>query len=295
MFKNMKLGTKITCGFVALIIIAVALGSLAVWKMSNVQSQSAILANEYVPSVSAANEVERNSLVTMYNMVAFAFSEEQSYWDKTQKQFELIKDSLKKAGELAAKSKNLDALKTNVAAASAKVNEYEQLANQTKAKTDALNAEQEKSVKAAQDYMKICYEYLDGQNKKMQDEFVAAVNDANQANKKTETAKFEERLNKITLAKDIIDLGNWIQTGTYKSIAHRDPELFKSTQAKFADVYRKLDEIKPITHTEADLKRIDECRSAAKAYDDCMTSFLTNWLAREELGKQRLVVANAVL
>jgi methyl-accepting chemotaxis protein len=93
----------------------------------------------------------------------------------------------------------------------------------------------------------------------------------------------------------VIDLGNAIRIGNWKSQALRDPELFRQAQKHFADVGAKLDALKAITKQEANLKTIEQCRAAANEYDALMTSFLTNWLAREELGKQRNAVGQAVL
>jgi len=66
MFKNLKLGTKIGLGFGALLLIAVALGGLATWSMLDVKTTATKLAEENVPAVAVANNVERMSLHTMY-------------------------------------------------------------------------------------------------------------------------------------------------------------------------------------------------------------------------------------
>jgi methyl-accepting chemotaxis protein len=64
--KNIKLGIKIGGGFGVLILIACALGGLAVFNMKSVETDSIRLAQEYVPQVGIANELERSSLLTMY-------------------------------------------------------------------------------------------------------------------------------------------------------------------------------------------------------------------------------------
>ena len=47
MFKNMTLGAKIAVGFAALILIALALGGLAVWNMNNVKTNPNPTRNPY--------------------------------------------------------------------------------------------------------------------------------------------------------------------------------------------------------------------------------------------------------
>ncbi len=79
MFKKMKLGTKIAFGFGTLILIAVALGGLAVFNMLSVKSTTAKLAQQNVPEVVVANNVERSALQAMYQIRGYTLTEEQSY------------------------------------------------------------------------------------------------------------------------------------------------------------------------------------------------------------------------
>lgn len=55
--KNLSLGLKISLGFALLIIIAASLGIMAIWRMGGVETQSAMLADEYVPEVDVAVEL----------------------------------------------------------------------------------------------------------------------------------------------------------------------------------------------------------------------------------------------
>ena len=108
----MKLGTKITLGFVSLIVIALVLGGLAVWNMSNVKTIANTLANANVPEVAVANEVERDSLKTMYETRGYAYTEEKGFLDGAKKELEQVKKNLKDAKDHAAKF-GLETLKQN--------------------------------------------------------------------------------------------------------------------------------------------------------------------------------------
>ncbi len=310
MFKKLKLGAKIGLGFAALILIALALGGLAVWNMWGVTTIANSMKTESVPEVGVANNVERYSLHTMYEMRGYTYTEEPKFLTAGRKHLEEVKKYLKDAKALGDTSPNLAALKSNAEAAEKKALEYEDLVNQTVAITEKLNTDRVAMNKGAADYMKVCYEYLDDQNKLLTEELqkMAAVDTtkagAEEGKAKTETgavtlteaaAVIKDRQTKINLANDIVDLGNAIRIGNWKSQTERDPKLFQETQKKFEEVNKKLDELKAITKRDVDLKRIETCRAAGKAYNDGMTEFLTNWLAREDLGKKRGAVADAVL
>ena len=285
MFKNMKLGTKIITGFSLLIVIACILGGLAVWNMKNVQEIATILVTENVPEVAVANNVERHSLTTMYEVRGYTYTEDQHFLTEGKKELEQVKKYLKDARAHGASSPRLAKLGEAAQKAETAALSYEQLLAQTVTLTQGLEAERKAAEDAAAKYMQICEEYLKSQNKELSTEIKAGK----------DPAALESRVNKINLANEITDLGNWIVTGTWKSQFRRDPALFTETKKLFEKVYAKLDELKPLTHQEADLKLIEECRKAGKTYEGNMTNFLAKWLEREEVAKKRTAAAAEVL
>jgi len=96
-----------------------------------------------------------------------------------------------------------------------------------------------------------------------------------------------ERLRKITLANDVIDSGNAARIATFKSQALRNPELLVEGQKQFDVIGAKCDDLRKITRLEADRKLIDETEENGSHYEAAMQSFLKEWLALQELGKQR--------
>ena len=52
--KNMKLGTRIAFGFGVLIVIAGILGTVGVWEMGPVETETTKLSQEYIPEVNMA-------------------------------------------------------------------------------------------------------------------------------------------------------------------------------------------------------------------------------------------------
>ena len=298
--QQMKLGTKLYLGFSSLVAIALFLGGLAVWKMSGVKRDATTMAVDYMPAVLAANNVERESFNTMYEMRGYAYTEQADFLAKSRANLADVKKGLAEAKALAAKSGDtLLFLKQAAEKAEAKALEYEQLANQTVALTEALGKDRAAMDKAAQDYMKLCYEFLADQSQKLQTALSvtnpASAAGATQASPGVNVAAVEDRVHKITLANDVVDLGSAIRIGNFKAQTERDPALFQETQRKFLQVNQKLDELKAMTTQEANLKQIADCHKAGQAYNDAMTEFLKNWLAREELGRKRGVVGDAVL
>ncbi|MGC3957102.1 MAG: methyl-accepting chemotaxis protein [Verrucomicrobiota bacterium] len=285
----MKLATKITLGFAALIIIALALGSLAIVKMTAVKHNARALADEFMPAATAANEVERESLSTMYEMRGYALSEDTNFLARAQVNLGELKSHLDSTKQLAnrTRSEQLGFLSEAVNRATAKTADYQQLVTQTIKIITALDQDRDRMNVDAQEYMKACYDYLAVQDAKLR-EVLANSNSL-------DAAAIQDRVQKIAVANEIIDLGNAIRVGNFKAQATRDPALFQKVTQNFAAVYQKLDALKAITRLEVNLKQIELCRTAAKGYETAMTSFLKNWLAREELAKLRNQTGEGVL
>lgn len=288
----MKLATKIILGFSSLIMIAVSLGVLAVWKMAGVRNGAAALDKEYMPASAVANEIERQSLRSMYAMRGYSYSEEAGFFADAQRSLAEVHQRLEEARTLAARDGNRDLafLRESIEKAEARAKEYGQLAGETESVTASLQKERVQMDVEAQNYMKACEGFLESQNTRL-NELLNATNSGTAIN--TDTVK--ERVLKINLANAIIEAGNGIRVGNFKSQATRNPELFRETLKKFPDVYARLDSLEGITQLEVDLKRIEACRAAAKAYEGAMDQFLKNWLAREDLGARRNATADAVL
>ncbi len=281
----MKLGTKISMGFGIVILIALALGSLAVWSMWGVKTQATILAKENVPEVAVANNVERFSLLTMYGIRGYGFTEEPKFLEDGKKSLEEVKKNLKEARDLASKSTTLEELKQAASKAETKALEYEQLVNQTVDKVEAMDVDRKGLDEGAKRYINACCDFLNDQDATMKKEIKAG----------TEAAKLEERYRKTVLCTDLINLGNLVRMACWRSQAEREPKLIQEVMPKFEEIGKKCDELKAITRLEANLKQIEECRTAANLYKQSMNSLLTNWLALQEIAAKRGVVAQEVL
>ncbi len=406
-FKNMKLGTKISFGFGCLVVLAAVLGTLAVWNMWTVQAKSNVLATEYVPEVSYANEVERNSLMTMYAMRGYGYTENQAFYDTGMASLGDIEKSLQDCYDLADRATALTKLRGYADTCTTNVNKYKDLVQQTVDRNAALATNRDNLDQAAANYMQNCYDFLAGQNEAFKKDLTErqqkialvseivnigtqarvlnfksqalgepemmeqAIETLEQVNTKatalrkitndaediqrieatesaaanyqsamreflTEYRKGEnadsavlnrcratmdenagvyvsncadfladqqdklntdmtERHQKITWCNDIVDLGNATRIACFKSQALRDPSIIRDAQANFAKMQEKFDQLRTITHLKVDLDRIDATQTAGNNYRTAMTNLLDNWLALQDIAKQRTAAGENVL
>jgi methyl-accepting chemotaxis protein len=286
MFKNMGLAMKLGLGFGTVVVIAITLGSIAVVNMKGVEQTANILVKENVPEVAVANNVERWSLKTMYEMRGYAYTEDETFLVKMHEDLAQVKKFLADAKTHGASNPRLAKLKENAEKAEVAAVAYEKLATQTAELTKILEGFRATAETAGKSYMDTCYKFLALQDKQLKEELAKETVD------KEAVALI---LKQSSFANDLLDLGNWIITGTWKSQFRRSPELFKEAEALFEKLYAKSDELKASTNDADDLKLIEENKAAAKLYEAQMNGFLAKWLEREEVGKQRSEAGNLVL
>ncbi|MFH1060810.1 MAG: methyl-accepting chemotaxis protein [Pseudomonadota bacterium] len=283
--KNLKLGAKVSLGFGLLILIALALGGMAAYNMTSVENQATRLAREYVPEVAVANEVERASLLTMYEIRGYGFTGEDAFLKRGKEHLANVNKQIKAADDHATKYPALVKLKESAAKAQAKVKEYEQLVEQTAAKDQALEANRLAMNQAADQYIKNCAEFLHDQEKALKEE----VNSGAGAD------KVNERTGKISIVNDIIHLGNTVRVDNWKAQALRDPKIIEAAMKNFGEMDKKFDALKAITRLDRNLNQIAATKAAAAAYQKGMQVFLANWTAVEEIAKKRTAVGGEVL
>jgi methyl-accepting chemotaxis protein len=162
---------------------------------------------------------------------------------------------------------------------------YKRQVDETVAVNDGIMEVRNRLDEAAVNYMEHCYAYLGGQNESMAEEIRTNTGDA----------ALLERLSKITLVNDVIDIGNSIRIGTFKSLAFDDPALLEETLKRFPQLEEKYTALRKITRMENDLKQIDQIEAAGENYQGAMKSLLNSMRTILRLNEERLATAETVL
>jgi methyl-accepting chemotaxis protein len=283
--NHWTIGKRIIVGFGSLIVITLLLGSLAIWRMAEVKGQTTTLVNETVPEVVVANNVERSSLLTMYDIRGYGYTEEAGFLTKGRASLADVKKFLGEAKALADKSPSLGKLKTAAERAEVKALEYEGLVNQTVAKDEAIVQNRKDLDTSAQAFMKECDAMLASQNNSFKQE--SATN--------APATKLAERVVKINLINEVLDAGNACRIGVWRALAERDPKIIEANKANFTTIEQKTAEIRPLLTQLVNQQQLDTVKASAAAYQKAMNELLANWLAKESLATQRATVGGQVI
>ena len=256
--KNMSLGMKIASGFLILIIISIALGAMAIYNMGAVETQSTMLAHEYVPEVAVANELRGAYKRVMYEIRGYGFTEDDVFYKDAQKEMAAVDAALEQARTLEANSPNLKALKGQIEVATKAVEEYKKLMEQTVETNAKLAANREVLDSSAAKYMTNSNAFLAGQN----ENFKIDLN---------------ERQKKIDLVTDLVDTGASTRVLNFKSQALGDPELMNDAISTIGGIGSLISELRGISRSKDDIERINKTEQAAREYQNAMRQFLAEY------------------
>lgn len=281
-FKNLKLGRKLGVGFGILILLSVILGGLAIFNMMNISTKSEYLANEYVPEVKLANDIERYSLQAMYASRGYSFSENDNFLTQGRQHLTLVKQNLNNAGLLAENSTELKTLKTSIEEIQTSVNQYEKLLNDTEKTINELKQNRQQLDVAAANYMQNCFTFLRKENNDMEREIkVGAVS----------SVTYE----KIKHVNNVIDLGNSIRILAFKFQAIQDKQYIQEATKKFEELALEFDNLREVTTDVSGIQQIDNIEKAGNNYKNAMNSFYANTEKLQKLNTERETAANNVL
>ncbi len=281
MFKNMTLGRKIGAGFTAMILITVVIGGIAVWKMTTVGRQSTILAQEYVPEVSAITDVERAWLNTIFEARAYNYTELPSFLETTRKGFTDVRERLQDVKTLADKARHLTGLKDTAATLESQVAEYEGLLNQTVKKYEGAAADRKKLDEIAVQYLKRYGDFLNAQ----QDALKKEIAEGSKAD------KLNARLQQIAVANEIINTMNGVRVAYWKAQAKRDSKLMAEADKQFEPIMKRFQDLKGMTNDADTGKLVGEISDIVVSYRDTMKRITSLMADAEELAAKRVPYA----
>jgi methyl-accepting chemotaxis protein len=281
--SDMKISGQLGAGFGVVIVLTLILGLLATVNMFQASGKADNLATKYVPEVELCNEIERNSLTTMYAMRGYAFTENEEFYQEAQRNLELVKRNLNDARTLA-NTENLEVLTKQIAIADENVSLYENLAKQTHEVNLALQKLVAQMDENAQVFVTNCEAFIVDEHKVLQRGINAGVEGRVLLGSET----------KIRTANLILDKGNALRIANFRAQALRDPELFQNAVNDF-NISSEIRVLRENTDRTIDLEWINRIDEAANNYTRVMNQYLVSWFEREKLNGSREEAANEVL
>jgi methyl-accepting chemotaxis protein len=285
MFKNMKMGLKMTIGFGVVILLVVVVGGLAIINMLQIQEQSNSLKNEYIPEVDLANNIERNALQVMYNMRGFSLKFDENFYELGQEFMAELNNYLDQAEQLANEYDALVKLREDVQVAKNNVAEYDALADETNQVIDEIRAQREILDSSAALYMQQANDFLKNQRESFLQDLANNASDA----------ALRERMQKIYLMNDAIDYANGARVRTFKAQADFDYEVIREAIDQLDKIPQLAVELHEITRLEEDLAYLDTIAETRGEYYGALEETYAAFQRLGELNTLRGEAADKVL
>ncbi len=285
MLKKARLGQRIGMGFGVLILIALALGGLAAVSMSRVKGQAQTLADEHVKAWSAANELERATLMAMFTMRGFSHTYDPAAFEAATGHLKEMQTALDEAARLAKSGRSLAKLKSNVEQLTPLVAQYADWATKTKEQVEVIKAARAAMAKEEQVWSEATDAYLNTVHSRLDAQ--VAANEPGQA--------LSERIWKAQVVNEIMDIGDNVLRCAYRAQATRDPSLVEKRLGDFEKMFARYDQLRSRTAEKAFLDQIGASRKAAEGYQKAIVETVAAAKALGEVDKGRLACANAVL
>lgn len=284
MFKQMKLGTKIAIGFSTLILIVLIVGMIAVTSMTVVSTGAETLVAHNVPQIKVANEIERHTLMTMYNIIRYSLSEDDTYLERGRAELKKTRDNITAAQELAAGKADLADFKRAVDQAADKIATYERLLNETSDLVEAGRRDMASLGKSGDAFAASAQTFEDSQQKQLKDDLA----------KNLPADKIADRFNKINAISDIHADALNLRQHNYKALYYRDINAFRDNMKIIDNMTGDIVDLRKIVHQPADIEDLNAMDKALSNYRATMTSYISGWQTRNELSAKRLAAASDI-
>ncbi len=284
MLKKMKIGGKLSLAFGVLLLIFAGVGAMSWMNMNRVQHEARSLAQQYVPEMTIAADVQKTIQDMMYEVRGYNFTYEKSFLDAGRNAAAEARRAVGEASGLSVKYPNLAVLREGAAKASASLEEYIGLIDQTEKSVNAIDAARNAGYATARLFLENAGAYLESQNEAMK----RAIKE------NSGQAELEDRLNKITLINNVIDAGNGVRIDNFVGQATRDLARLEGGMKRFAEIESHMKAIRAVTHQPVNLAQLDAIQKAADDYKAAMESIAANWKALDGINTDRIRVGNAV-
>ncbi len=283
--NRMKLGAKIGLGFGVLILLALALGSVAVLNIRAVATTAERVANVYMPQVKLASDLERDFLQAALGVTVYAYTQDGKFLDLGKNALAEVKKNLKDGEQLAGKSPDLASFREKTEKTGIKINQFEQQLNEATIRNYDLTRNYVQ-LKETDKFFKA------NASRFLSEQLSALKTDMNSGDN---SDKLLERLTNVSLLYELIELGDRILLAASTARSEGDLRAIDGAEKTFESIDKRLDELRAITHSEADLSLVENLGTASRLYKDALADLISIWPAVEDLNKQRRVTGSEVM
>lgn len=306
--QKLTLGLRLGLAFGVLIVLICALGGLTIWRVNLAAASAAQVSEKDSPEVVVAHYVNIDAWETRFNIRQFCLTGDAEYLRKGRKALAEVYTHLKDADDLAKKYPDLVNLRQGAIEAREKTAEYEALVEKVETEFKNLAIQQaafdnngKMFTDAVQSLWILHQKHMNAELDEWASPVKAKELDANvdptkakEPDANASLAKLKERAIKISLVKDIADIGNAIQINNFKAQNARDMDSLRDVLKDFVSLEKAIATLIPLLDAQDSIEQAGKVREAAEKYKVAMEQVLKSQVAVNEHSKA-LVIAGGVV
>ena len=277
MFKNMKVGTKISLGFASLLILSAIIGVVSVTSMKSASQTAHILVEETMPQNSLCDRMTDAMSDARLSLRGFQYTGNKKAFDKAMDSIAEVEKIIQETESFVAEHPNLTQLKEMIGQIKTQTEAYKVAARNTAEKFAEMTQIQASMTKSRESFLKITTEYLAEQNEKMTADIKA----------KADEAVLLHRVEKANSINACVDLLNVSMVYAMEAISKQDATILNASIKTKEQLTKRIEDLRAITTKEVDLKRLDGMKLNGTAYNDGMMDLQKAMQEMEEVAKRR--------
>jgi methyl-accepting chemotaxis protein len=278
--RNWTIGRRIAAGFAGLIVIAVALGALAIVSMNRSETKARQVSEAETPQIVAANRFETTMLNLLFEMRGYSLSEDTNLLASG---LNLIEDLKKQIAD--GRTSNVPEIRTMAEKVAPNVAEYEKLVHQTVAITTAIQQDRAKLAGSGKIFAENCNAYGEDMRRKMAAEL--ATN--------TPAEILQKRHIKITTINQIMDAGSFIRIATWRGQAERDFNIIINAETNFDTIKAGAETLRPLSTDALNVRQLDDILASADGFKRGIDELNAHGNERESINSLRVASGKQVL
>ncbi len=282
---SMKLGVKIGVGFGIVIFLNIVFGSIALWNTLTIEATTQRLAEEYLPQVKLASDLERNFLQAALGATIYSYTQDSNVLSEGKAALAEARKNLDHAEKMASGTPNLARFQETVKGARSKIDLFEQQFNSAAVKDYDLMRNYDDMQETNKFFMGNANRFLSRQFDTLKTEMRAG----------TSRDKLLERLNKVAFMNELVDLGNKIVLAASSARTKRDLTAIDETGKYFETIDQKLKALKELSRSEEELSLVSNLKNASQMYKDSLQELVAIWSDVQKINKEGQRTGNEVV
>ena len=283
--KNLRLAVKIGGGFGLVLLLACAIGVMAVLRMGSAEHNAEMMNLEYVPEVALAGELMDHVQDTMFSMRGFAYSGKEKYMEEAGKSMAEVEKSLAQAQALSDKYPALVKLREGLAKMKTSFAEYQKLAGETKTALLQKKKDQAERVRIAARTLKEMGEYQESLKNSFREDI----------NRGAPAQELSRRYVNVDIGDEVVDNIASIRIKVLSGDANDDINLYVEALGMFKGVEENLARLESQTRDAERRQHLDSVIKSVKEYKAVVDHQVSTAKAIQALGEKRLKSADAVV